>query len=163
MGLIVDCNNLLHTSMPPALAGLDELRLCRLIGAGKPRGRAVVVCDGGPRDDQSAVNSVELMYAGPGRTADDVIIDLINADTAPRRLTVVSNDNQIRKAAKRLRAKALGCEQFISQLLSWLSARRPGEATADDKPAAGPLDDDQVRKWLETFGVEHDGDDEHLT
>ena len=163
MALIVDCNNLLHTPMPPALAGLDELRLCRLMGAGAPTGRAVVVCDGGPRGDESTVNGVELIYAGPGRTADDVIVELIGRDSAPRRLTVVSNDNQIRKAARRRRAKVIGCDQFISQLLSWLSARGGNETTPDDKPGAATLDEQQVRQWLETFGIEHDGDDEHLT
>jgi len=159
MALIVDCNNLIHMSMPPALAGLGELRLCHLIAAGVPTGGAVVVCDGGPRAGNSTENGVELVYAGPGRTADDVIIELVNCDSAPRRLTVVSNDNQIRKAARRRRAKVMDCDQFISQLLSWLSEGGRGEASPDDKSGATTLDKQQVRQWLETFGLEHEADE----
>ena len=159
MPLIIDCNNLLHAPMPQVLAGLDEARLCRLLAQGPwRRRRMVVVCDGAPgplREVESPEADVELVYAGPNRSTDDVIIEMIDSDSAPRRLVVVSNDRQIQRAARRRRAKVSACDQFIRQLAAIANAA----ATERPKPRkahrAGLATED-VDEWLELFGVDGD-------
>lgn len=144
--LLIDCYNLLHTTMPEPLAGLDEARLVELVAAG-PWQRAMIVCDGVPKPHAPVSLSqgeVELVYAGSTRSADDVIRDAIDCDSAPRRLIVVSNDRQIQKAAVRRRAQALSCEAFIG-LLARLAVSTPA-------PRSTPLPTD-ADYWLREFGI----------
>jgi predicted RNA-binding protein with PIN domain len=152
MPLLIDCYNVLHANMPPALAGLDEAGLCRAIAHSAWAGHgAKVVCDGkvkpgGP--SESPVEGVELIFAGKGKSADDVILDLIDADTAPRRLVVVSSDREIQKAARRRRCKVLTSEQFVHTLAS-----RGGGGAAEPRRTS-PLNESEVGRWLEEFGFE---------
>jgi predicted RNA-binding protein with PIN domain len=158
MTLLVDCYNLLHASMPPSLAGLDEAWLCRLLAVSRPaEGRIVVICDGlvkpaGPQ--RSPIAAVQLVYSGKERSADDLIIDSINRDTAPRRLTVVSNDRKIQNAARRRRARLCTCAQMIHELAGTIGA--PALPQDSSKPIAESLTDTQVRQWLKTFGLDSD-------
>jgi len=157
MPLIIDANNLLHTTMPQPLAGLDETRLCALLARGPWAGDHVtVVCDGaGSAMDMRASPSdaVDLRFAGHSRTADDVIIAMIDADSAPRRLVVVSNDREIRRAARRRRARAWSCEMLIGELARTAAT---SDRAVSDRPADQPLDRKQVDHWLEQFGVDGD-------
>ena len=163
MPLLVDCYNMLYTDMPQVWAGLDESGLCQLLGVWPDT--AVVVCDGtvkpgGP--DRSPVEGVELVYAGRARSADDWIINRIDADTAPRRLTVVSSDRRIQKAARRRRCRVLASAAFLRQLAT-ACARKKNRGRADKGPDAGrdpsgPLNEQQVRRWLEYFGVDTQDD-----
>lgn len=163
--LLIDAYNVLHTTMPPALAGLDTAGLCRALARTPWRGRPIkVVCDGQPGPlglTDSPADAVELVYAGVHRTADAVIIEHIEADTAPRRLIVVSTDHEIRKAARRRRATTWTSEQFLHEFVEALR-QGPGEIGPEKPP--GELDDQQVRTWLATFGYKPDapdaGDDE---
>ena len=146
--------------MPEPLAGLEEARLCRLLAAGPWAGqRMIVVCDGAAhplRFTESPTDAVELMFSGAHRTADDVIIELIKRDSAPRRLTVVSTDHAIRRAARRRRARILTSEQFVGCLMKMRAAERRAPDTGAahaPKPPAGPLSEGEVRQWLEAFGV----------
>jgi uncharacterized protein len=157
MPLIVDANNLLHATMPPSLAGLEEAGLCRLLASSVWRGqRMVVVCDGAPgplRLIASPVPQVELMFAGHKCEADDVILELIEQETAPRRLVVVSSDHRIRKAAHRRRARDMSSEDFVRVLAS-IRAATPA---ADDPTADGdvqPLADTEVDYWLRELGFQ---------
>ncbi len=165
MPLIIDGNNLLHTPMPPALAGLGESRLCQLLTRTAWAGqRMVVVCDGAPgplRAADSPVDAVELIHAGRGRSADDVIIELINADTAPKRLTVVSSDHQIRKAARRRRARVMTSDKFVLVLAAAGSGRGGPASHRSAKPAVGPLTEHEIEHWLDTFGIEPPAHDQH--
>jgi len=156
MPLLIDCYNVLHARMPGMLAGLDEVGLCFALGrSGWANERVTVVCDGNPKPlglIESPVDNVELVYSGQGRDADTVIIEMIGADTAPKRLTVVSSDREIQKAARRRRAKVLGSDQFIAQLAASLSSGAGAPPTA--KPSPGKLSDDDVNRWLERFGFD---------
>ena len=166
MPLIIDGNNLLHSPMPPVLAGLEELGLCRLLARGPwRRQRVVVVCDGEPgplRRVDSPEADVELIYSGPNHSADDRIIAMIDADSAPRRLVVVSDDREIQRAARRRRAKVCSTGQFIYQLVAVARAGTKGSAggaggagaAADAKGHAAQLDIADVNTWLERFGLD---------
>ena len=157
MPLLIDCYNVLHVTMPPSLAGLDEAGLCRALARSGLHGQKMtVVCDGrvkphGPAE--SPVDGVDLVYSGPRASADDVIIRLIDADSAPRRLIVVSNDRQIQKAARRRRAKVMPAEELI-RLLATSGTARPASG---GKPT-GALPPDEVERWLVDFGLDGNGD-----
>lgn len=158
MPLIVDCYNLLHADMPPLLAGLDEARLCRLLDVSRYRGGAMtVVCDGGPKPglaQRSPVESVELRYAGAGRSADAEIMAMIAADSAPRRLVVVSDDREIQQAARRRRAKVMPCPAMVAELARAAERlERAGHQRMHDQPN---LPGGDVRAWAKLFGVDPD-------
>ena len=164
MRLVVDGNNFLMADLPAAVAGIGEAALCRLLGrspyAGKV-GDVTVVMDGGPvplRVTRSPVENVELRLAGHGREADDVIIELIDACSAPKRVTVVSTDRKVRAAARRRRCRSVTSEQFgheLARLVGRLNRGKPVQPRPEDAATAKPpggLSEDDVARWLEEFG-----------
>lgn len=161
MPLLIDCYNVLHTTMPASLAGLDEAGLCQALARSPWAGRRiVVVCDGVVKPHSPAASpaaGVQLVYSGPSRSADDVIISLIARDTAPRRLSVVTNDREIQKAARRRRAKVLSCERFIGALAAAQGQRKvkPASAGKKDRYGGAPaLSPGQVEQWMREFGID---------
>ncbi len=160
MPLLIDCYNVLHAEKPASLAGLGEASLCGLLAASPwAKGGVTVVCDGRPKPhspDAGAVGAVVLIFSGAGRSADDVIIELVEKDTSPRRLTVVSSDRAIRRAARRRKARDLSSEDFLSRLARAVRGGGAGGATSPGKPAAGPLGEEQVDRWLEWFGIDEE-------
>lgn len=163
MPLIVDCYNVLHATMPPMLAGLSEGGLCQALarttwatsGGGGGGGAITVVADGRPKPlgvTESPVAAVDLVYAGSHRSADDLIIDLIEADSAPRRLTVVSSDRVIRAAARRRRARDLSSDDFIDKLCHQLRKHAAGPPPTG-RPHIAPLPPELVQRWKDAFGL----------
>ena len=161
MPILIDCYNLLRQPMPPGLAGLDEMGLCRALQrSGLARSWVTIVCDGAPKPHFPARVplpgvKIRVIYAGKGAAADPLLMDEIAAASAPRRLFVVSNDREIQRAAKRRQAVAMSCEQFIHQLLGALAQ---GDATqAPPIPTARPRlqeDSDEIKRWAKEFGVD---------
>lgn len=161
MPVLIDCYNLLHCEMPASLAGLDERRLCDAL-ARSPwvKQRVFVVCDGAVKPDgpaASGVPGVELVYSGGAASADDVIERMINDDSAPRRLTVVSNDRQIQKAARRRKARVMSCEHFIRALAgaAGRAAKQQQKPRKSDGYMTSPqLAPHEVDEWMAEFGIE---------
>ena len=155
MPLLIDCYNVLHTDMPQQLAGLEEVALCNALANSKwSRERISVVCDGVVKPGGPAVSPVEevdLVYSGPGRSADDVIIQMIDHDSAPRRLLVISSDREIQKAARRRRAKSWTSDRFIHELAKSIQS---GSKTKSRSKSV--MSDNDVRKWAEAFGLDPD-------
>ncbi len=150
--------------MPPCLAGLDEARLCSIL-ANSPwsRSQVTVVCDGNPKPTSPAPQAVEpihLIFSGASRCADEIITQLIETDSAPRRLTVVSNDREIQKAARRRRCRILSCERFIHGLESAATPSRHPAPDVLSKQKHGVMAKQEIRWWLREFGVEIDEEDD---
>ncbi len=151
MRLLVDCYNVLHSAhaLPShhSLSEPDELG--RLIQRSGWRARACLVCDGTPPPHVPAPSwtAVRVLYAGKGREADDLIEHLIEADSGPRDLTVVSNDRRVRAAGRRRRASIMSSEAFLRSLASAVDGRTRA-ARGEEKPER-PADPDG---WLEEFG-----------
>lgn len=159
MPYLIDGNNLM-----PALADagpeVGREGLCRLLGPLLEQGQVVrVVFDGAPPPAgvaaQIARSGVQVTYSG-ARPADEHLIKLIEADTAPRTLTVVSTDHEIRRTAERRRCKVLTSQEFAVTLLHIHAARNK------PKPPKSPelkgkqkgLNDKETRDWLREFGFE---------
>ncbi len=66
-----------------------------------------------------------VRFAAREEDADTLIEELIREDTSPRRLTVVSSDHRIQRAAKRRRARAVD-----SDVLVWRGPSCPAAAPA---------------------------------
>ncbi len=159
--LLIDCYNVLHTTMPPMLAGLDEGRLCEALSrtTWARRGAVVVVADGKPkplRAECSPVDSVELIFSGHSRTADSIIIDRLNAHTAPKRITVVSTDREIRSAARRRRCTVWTSEQFITRLVEQLRKGGPASQWGVGHKPAGTLSPEETAAWMAELDLDPD-------
>ncbi|MEM7227607.1 MAG: NYN domain-containing protein [Planctomycetota bacterium] len=156
MPLIVDTYNVLHVTgvLPPGLAGIDPPDLARLIQTSRFRhDEALLICDGVPKPDAPPGRDGQVItrYAGPGVTADEMIAKLVNDDSAPRRLIVVSSDNEVLRAARRRRCKTLTSEEFLRQLAD--------DAHLDDatsRPSTPPshVPSEDVSRWQKEFGVD---------
>lgn len=166
MALFVDGYNALHE---PRLAGLSEAGLCRAIGraaiAMSWRGPLRVVCDGMPKpgNDRSPDPGVQLIYSGKACSADEVIMQFIDAYSAPNQLTVVSSDRAIQKAARRRRATVWSSPRFARELGSALSLWhelqggpiQTGQAASS--PTTVQMGPEQVIGWLRYFGFDAQG------
>jgi len=81
MPLLIDTYNVLHTTgvLPPEMAGIDIGGLIQLISASRYRNQLVtLVCDGtGPMPSSPGLpRLIAVRFAGPGREADDLILEL---------------------------------------------------------------------------------------
>jgi predicted RNA-binding protein with PIN domain len=85
--------------------------------------------------------------------ADSLIEELIRADSAPRRLTVVSSDHRLHRAARRRKARAVDSDVWYGQVVSQRSARHQPSRSASAKPQV-PLLEEDVARWLRRFGGE---------
>lgn len=166
MAMFVDGYNALHE---PRLAGLSEGLLCRAISRAAMAmdwaGPLRVVCDGNPKpgNETSPAADVQLVYSGQSATADDMIIDLVDAWSAPRQLVVVSSDRTIQKAARRRRATVWSSPRFAKELQAGLSLWHElrGETSAAASPMNHPttveMGPQQVIGWLRYFGFDEEG------
>jgi len=164
--LLVDAYNALHVTgvLPPEIAGVDARGLARLIARSRYGDRRCwLVCDGAPpgsrrsggmiRQPVAGVESVEVVYAGPGRDADSAIERLIERDSAPRQLLVVSSDRRILTAARKRRCGAATSEAFLARLAEDHARPGSGREPYPEFALDVPLDPVEARRWRERLGV----------
>jgi len=165
--LLIDGYNLLKSAIRPDLGVPDSLTpasevvwLARAV-ARRPRfqqDQALVCFDGTPsrdvvqhqgvaRVDELAlrVGDVHMVYAGPGREADDLIEMLIEKAGRPWDCTVVSSDRRLWRAATHGGASALRSEEFARLLPGRQEKSGPGE---------DGLSPDEVEHWMRVFDGE---------
>ena len=155
---IIDGYNLLWliNSTSSDFGELSAIQLCRLIShyLKLQRQNGMIIFDGTePAGNSSfdAASNLEVIFAGGGKDADSLIEKKIEADSAPRRLIVVSSDRRIRKAAGTRRAGAVKSEQFWSDLQVRLRQRKKVEEPAEKREG---LDEAQTKYWLKYFDLE---------
>ena len=92
-----------------------------------------------PGDCRGALEhrGITVRFAAQYEEADELIEELIRADSAPRRLVVVSSDHRIQRAARRRRAKAVDSDVWYAELVR---ARRERQRSLGRcaGPAGGP-------------------------
>ncbi len=96
---------------------------------------------------------ITVRFAAQYEEADDLIEELIAADSAPRRLVVVSSDHRLQRAARRRRAKAADSDVWYAELVRSRRERQQVSADAPARPAV-PLLEEDVNYWLRQFGGE---------
>jgi uncharacterized protein len=165
MALLIDGYNLLNATGivggggPPSLAR-NRLALLNFLAASiDPRDlpHTTIVFDAhdAPPGLPRVVRHGPLLvrFAAKNRTADELIEELIQADSAPRRLVVVSSDHEIRRAARRRRAKAADSDTWYADLIRARREREERSADVSPQPAV-PLLAEDVSYWLRQFGGE---------
>ena len=110
------------------------------------------------RPAEARHKGIATVFAVANPTADERIDELIRAHSDPKRLTVVSSDNQVRASAKRRGAKSVTADDFLDLL------DRASRASAETPAPAGPekptsLSDAEAAYWAREFGeVERSGE-----
>ncbi len=155
---IIDGHNLLHSIHKEDFdsGAISDVMLCRIVGRYlKQIGQSgEIIFDGtGPRDKSEFdnISNLEVFFAGLGTDTDTVIEDKIGANTAPRRLTIVSSDRRLRKAAQARKAISVKSEVFWKNIQKQLSRRRTTKEPAEKRQG---LSDGETKQWLEFFGLE---------
>ena len=120
------------------------------------RHRTTVVFDaaGAPPGlpERRSHRGILVLFARKHESADALIEELIAAEDAPRRLTVVSSDHRIQRAARRRRATAVDSGRWYASIQQ--QRRRRERKPLDDGRPLLPLSSIQVQRWLDEFGDE---------
>jgi len=160
MTLIIDGYNLLHAAgvfgADRGPRGFEQSRaaLLDLVAdlTGDRAADTIVVFDAARAPDglpaRLTHGPLRVWFAREYPDADSLIEELVAADTAPGQLVVVSSDRRLQAAARRRRARAVGCDQWLAEART---ARRARAGSPAEKPAApGP---DGAEEWKRYFGL----------
>jgi uncharacterized protein len=164
MSLIIDGYNLLHMAgilgegIGPRSLELSRLALLNFLAESlNPReiSQTTVVFDA-KEAPWGAKNTLEhrgitVRFASRYPDADCLIEELIGQDSSPRRLTVVSSDHRLQRAARRRKAKAVDSDVWYKDLLQKRIARRQSDSIAPERPPV-PLLAEDVEYWVRQFG-----------
>jgi hypothetical protein len=160
---LIDGYNLLNVASVPVpirgRANLEKARLALLNFLAEsldPHAvpQTVVVFDahdpppGLPRETRH--KGLLVRFARRDEDADTLIEELIREDNSPRRLTVVSSDHRIQRAAKRRRARAVDSDVWYAEVLRARQQRQQTAADGPERPSV-PLLEEDVRYWLRQF------------
>jgi predicted RNA-binding protein with PIN domain len=155
---IIDGHNLLHTiiKLDELFKPVTDIQMCRIInGFLKLTGQTgELIFDGsGPKEKNAYENlsHLEVFFAGGGMDADTIIENKIKADSAPKRLIIVSSDRRLRKAALVRKAASIKSDEFWTALNKQLDKKRP-EREPDAKRQG--LSESETKHWLKIFGIE---------
>jgi len=167
--LLIDGYNLLHAAglAQPDYAPGELLRcrtrLLKLLLQGLSRSQiqtATIVFDArDPPPDRPAqvvVSGLTVLFANPKGDADAFIQEWIARHPSPRRITLVSSDRMLQRAARGYGAKVVSSGDFLSDL----ERRRAGQSSRqsdralrpDDAKPAGRVSEAQMAYWLKVFG-----------
>lgn len=158
MPYLIDGNNLQYALLE---AGMETGRvgLCKLLALLKEKsGQKVTVIFDGPAPGgglgrQMLMTGIDISFSA-GRTADEVIFDIIKQSSASRLLTVVSSDREIRTEARKRRCKIQTSDKFAC-LLEKISnspiIQNPDKYREPKEKFQGP-DKNETEKWLKEFG-----------
>ncbi len=166
MSLVIDGYNLLNVvgvfGSGKGPGGLQRAReaMLNLLAESIPADelpRTIVVFDASesPWGTPRAVDhkGISVRFAARDTDADTLIEELIKADSAPRRLTVVSSDHRLQRAAHRRKATAVDSDVWFAQLMRDRRERHENRPTPNLKPE-GPFSAGEVEFWLKQFGAE---------
>ena len=155
--LIIDGYNLMRAvqNLTEQSFNITDVQLCQIVAEylHRIKKKGSVVFDGiGPRDKSGFNNlfNLEVVFSGTSHEADDVIEKLILENTAPKSLSVISNDRRIKTAANKRKADAVDCVDFWTEVIKQIEQkkRRPAEPQAK---FVG-ISEAETEYWLREFG-----------
>jgi len=155
--IIIDGYNLLRSvQKAEEFESISDVQLCRLVGRylkliGE---KGEIIFDGTGPPDKSGfddISNLEVFFAGLATDADTVIEDKIRANTAPKRLTVVSSDRRLRKSAQTRKSRGVKAEVFWDELHKQLSRKRTIKEPIEKRRGLG---ESETEQWLKFFGLE---------
>jgi predicted RNA-binding protein with PIN domain len=172
MSLLVDGYNLIYAANIVGRGigprGLERARqaLLNTLAAALPdaeRARTVIVFDaaaappGLPR--QVTHQGMLVRFAAGYESADELLEELIVADSAPKRLTVVSSDHRVQRAARKRRAQAIDSDVWFAELQRQRKAQpvKPDAPLGEETRRTATLSPEEIEKL--TRDVENDSRD----
>jgi len=164
MTLIIDGYNLLHASgvfgneRGPRGFEQSRLKLLDLLAdlLGDEASKTTVVFDAANAPDglpgRYLHRGLKVLFAREYPDADSLIEELVEADSSPGGLVVVSSDRRIAAAVRRRRGTAIESDRWLAEARATHARRgRP----ADGKPPE-PRSPSEVAAWLREFGIHVD-------
>jgi len=155
---IIDGHNLLWSirKINESSESTSDVQLCRVIGRYLKLidEKGEVVFDGtGPRDKGGFdnISNLEVFFAGLRSDADTVIEDKIKANTAPKRLTIVSSDRRLRDAARKRKATVVKSQVFWNNVQKQLSRKNKVKEPLAKREG---LSESETEQWLKIFDLE---------
>lgn len=154
MAYLIDGNNLLGKVAPYELRSKDGRRLlaARLLAFQKvTRTRIHLVFDGGSDLDTTTERlneKVTVYFPGRGRSADDVILEMLTGLKDRRRFFLVTSDSRLREAARKVGVTSIKSEDFARELGSALKIRRRQKELEKHVRAPSPL---ELGLWEDFF------------
>ncbi len=92
---------------------------------------------------------IQVVFAVDYDEADDLLESLIRQHSTPKSLSVVSDDNRVRKCAVARRAISLDIETFLRQLESPATSESSAPTPRERDHNLSP---EEVTRWLREFG-----------
>ena len=154
MAYLIDGNNLLGSWGGPAVPGDGRHEVVRRVAAFcRAKGaRATIVFDGAPFRPEAAeqqLGAVTIRFPGPGRDADSLIREIVDASARPAELVVVSSDKPVYSYAKTRGARVLRAHEWNALGREGQPRHRKG-AVKSEKPER----ETDVEGWLKRFSRE---------
>jgi predicted RNA-binding protein with PIN domain len=166
--LLIDGYNLLHAAgMAQRHYRPGDLLRCRTrllrhlldrLTAAEIRHATVVFDARDPPPDRPAqivVSGLKVLFANPGGDADALIMNWLAHHATPHRVTLVSSDRALQRAARSAHSKFVSCQDFLNELERRRTPRRAGRsrpAAQDDAKPSSHLSPAQTAYWLQIFG-----------
>ncbi len=164
--VIIDGYNLLHATgivargFGPGTLERARLALLGFLAASiepEMASRTTIVFDVGTRlsglPRETRHGGMKVLFAAGYTDADTLIEELIRKHSSPRRLTVVSSDHQVQRAARRRKAHAADSGVWYAELKRQRYAAQPEQSEMAPRPPV-PLLEEDVDYWLRQFGGE---------
>jgi predicted RNA-binding protein with PIN domain len=155
MPFLIDGYNLLWAVQKSGkrMESIEDVELCRLLGRylRLTDQTAEIIFDGiGPpqKDGFDNIKGLDVFFSGPGSDADTVIEDKIQSNSAPRRLTVVSSDRRLRKAAHLRKAASVKSELFWNDVCKTISRK---EKNSEPQAKQRGISDGETEQWMKFF------------
>jgi len=151
---LIDGNNLLGSWGGPRLAGDGRHEVVRRVAAFcRAKGaRAVLVFDGAPfrpeLEDQQ-LGAVTIRFPGPGRDADSLIREIVDAASRPGDLIVVSSDKPVYSYARTRGARPLSAREWNA-----LGREARPQSRKGVEKGEKPERETDVEGWLKRFSRE---------
>jgi predicted RNA-binding protein with PIN domain len=163
MALLIDGYNLLHVTGITGGGGKDSWRrsreaLLNLLAAVLPERElptATVVFDAAsaPPGLPRRLNhrGITVLFAAEYDDADALLEELIQAESAPRSLVVVSSDHRVQRAARRRRATCCDSDLWYRQLWRQRVQVIASDQTGQSEKPAIPLSPEEIDLWVAKF------------
>lgn len=172
---LIDGYNLMHvlgffpSQVSPQSLHKSRLRLLNYLSPYHlPRGdKVTIVFDAHTpkKDPVQVIAGIEILFAVDYPEADDLLEELICGHASPKQLTVVSNDHRLQRAARRRKAVAWSCDDYLENLPRQALHMRQESSQEDAQKPLTDLrrDSKEFEHWMETFGyLNEDADAKEL-
>ena len=154
MPYLIDGNNLLGSWGGPAVPGDGRHEVVRRVAAFcRAKGaRAIIVFDGAPFRSETAeqqLGAVTIRFPGPGRDADSLIREIVDAAARPAELVVVSSDKPVYSYARTRGARVLRAHEWNA-----LGRDAKPRGRVSGAKSEKPERETDIEGWLKRFSGE---------